>query len=193
MTDLANPHLNQLSKEAESVLGELATFFSKLTDAQLNWKPNEPSWSIAQCLDHVIVADQQYFTPLKKAMDEAKPAAEQKPFRASWTGRLYLRFAGPNGKIKFKAPKIFQPSNRTEGKVVLNDFAEHQRQLLALMKRANGLDLAGIKMTSPVSRFIRISLGECFSIMMAHEQRHILQAKRIYEMADFPKSSITPP
>ncbi len=190
MAELSSSHLNQLTKEAEAVLEEITTFFSTLSDTQLNWKPNEHTWSIAQCLDHVIVTDQQYFTGIKRAMDEpaAKQATDEKPYRASWMGKFYMLFVKPDGFFKFKAPKSFQPSNRTEGKIVLNDFAEHQRQLLALMKRANGLDLAEIKLTSPLSKLIRISLGESFSIMMAHERRHILQAKRMYEMMDFPKT-----
>jgi hypothetical protein len=44
-----------------------------------------------------------------------------------------------------------------------------------------------MKLTSPVSKLIRINIGETFSIMIAHERRHVLQAKRISEMPGLPR------
>lgn len=40
--------------------------FSNISSEQLNWKPSAESWSIAQCLDHLIIADSSYFPDKKK-------------------------------------------------------------------------------------------------------------------------------
>jgi hypothetical protein len=49
------------------------------------------------------------------------------------------------------------------------------------MERAEGLDLARIKVATPISRFLKISLGAMFEQAAAHERRHIEQARRVRE------------
>lgn len=45
---------------------KVITGLSNLTSEQLNWKPGEESWSIGQCLDHLIISDCLYFPAFKK-------------------------------------------------------------------------------------------------------------------------------
>ena len=40
--------------------------FSGISLEQLNWKPFPTSWSIAECLEHLLIADSSYFEDLKK-------------------------------------------------------------------------------------------------------------------------------
>ena len=49
------------------------------------------------------------------------------------------------------------------------------------MERAEGLDLARIKVATPISRFLKMSLGAMFEQAAAHERRHIEQARRVRE------------
>ena len=56
----------QKGKEAKD---KVEAEFSVISVAQLNWKPSAKSWSIAQCLDHLIVSDSSYFPVLKKITD----------------------------------------------------------------------------------------------------------------------------
>ena len=40
--------------------------FSNLSTAQINWNPSGASWSIAEYLEHLIIADSAYFPLLEK-------------------------------------------------------------------------------------------------------------------------------
>lgn len=40
-----------------------------LTKDQLNWKPNPEQWSIAECLEHLRIADKSYFKDLLEIGD----------------------------------------------------------------------------------------------------------------------------
>ena len=40
--------------------------FSNISLEQLNWKPSPQSWSLAQCLHHLIVAGSSLFSCFKK-------------------------------------------------------------------------------------------------------------------------------
>jgi hypothetical protein len=49
------------------------------------------------------------------------------------------------------------------------------------LERADGLDLRRIKVATPISRFLKMSLGMMFAQAAAHEQRHLMQARRVRE------------
>jgi hypothetical protein len=82
---------------------------------------------------------------------------------------------------KLKAPKIFQPaSSRIDGAIVQR-FLDQQEPLIRYMKATAGLDLAKIIITSPVSRLVTYSLLDAYRILVTHERRHLLQARRVVE------------
>lgn len=41
-----------------------------LDDERLNWRPDERSWSVAQCLDHLSVANRTYVVPMREALEK---------------------------------------------------------------------------------------------------------------------------
>ena len=56
------------------------------------------------------------------------------------------------------------------------------------LRQANGVDLVKAKVQSPVSKWIRVPLGVGFSIMTAHERRHLWQARQVTQDPRFPRS-----
>lgn len=54
--------LQQIEKAVETTVNT----FSHLIVEQLNYKTDAKSWSIAQCLDHLMVTDKQYTSIIKK-------------------------------------------------------------------------------------------------------------------------------
>ena len=194
MADLKNPHLKRVSEQLEMHIDDSRRFLSAFNPQQLNWKPDKKSWSIAQCLDHIIVSDQQYFNGIKKAIELtcAAQLVERKPYRPGLFARWFIYMMKPGSWIRSKAPAIFQPSVRTEGQKVLEDFVRHEQELLVLIKKCDGWDLNKIKISSPVHSFVAFSLGECFSLLVAHQERHLLQARRIAQCEYFPREMNTP-
>jgi hypothetical protein len=59
-------------------------------------------------------------------------------------------------------------------------------QFADLLKDANGLDLARIKVTSPALRLLKYGLGMGFWIWTAHDRRHLWQAREVRNAAGFP-------
>ena len=49
----------------------------------------------------------------------------------------------------------------------------------ARLRAAAGLDWRAVRLSSPVSRFIRLNLGDAFVILVVHAQRHLGQITRI--------------
>ena len=65
---------------------------------------------------------------------------------------------------------------------IMPTFLHVQSMFQLQMQRAEGLDLARVKVATPISRFLRMSLGAMFAQAAAHERRHLEQARRFAEM-----------
>lgn len=58
-------------------------------------------------------------------------------------------------------------------------FIGQQQQLLKLLQAARMVNLNKVKTRISISRFVKIKLGNTFRFVIYHNQRHILQAKRV--------------
>jgi hypothetical protein len=69
---------------------------------------------------------------------------------------------------------------------VLDRFLACQALLLAAIEGADGLDLNRVRVTTPISRVLRISLGEALALATGHTRRHLDQARRVRAHPRFP-------
>jgi len=79
------------------------------------------------------------------------------------------------------APRRFRPLHGQPITGVLPTFLHVQSRFIRQLERADGLDLRRVKVATPISRFLKLSLGMMFAQAAAHEQRHIEQARRVWE------------
>jgi hypothetical protein len=93
--------------------------------------------------------------------------------------RYILGLTDPASRHRFSAPKRFQPLHGQPVTGILHSFLHVQRQLIGRLEHADGLDLARVKGATPVSRFLRMSLGMMFAQIGAHERRHLEQARKV--------------
>ncbi|MEP7075617.1 MAG: DinB family protein, partial [Acidobacteriota bacterium] len=66
--------------ELERITEDFGTAFGSLTNEQLNWKPAAESWSIAQCVDHLIKSNDEV-----QPVIDAKLAGGKNSFLESWS------------------------------------------------------------------------------------------------------------
>jgi hypothetical protein len=183
-----NGDLNGLIEELKAVSSDTQKTFGALSSAQLNWKPAPEEWSVAQCFDHLIVTNRRFFPLLEQAA------------RGEYAGSFWERvspFSGLFGRIvvgtlknpgrKFKAPPTIQPSKSDIDAAVLANFVEHQGELIEHMRAVEGVNLKGLKVTSPIAAFMTYSMFDALRIVVAHEQRHFAQARRVLEREGFPR------
>lgn len=173
-------------KEVIYELQEIKDFakveFIDLSEEELLWKPSPKSWSIAECLQHILIANNLYLKDINKKIEKAEVRTIEHPIHLSWMGRIFLLFVDPRYKWKIKAPKIFKPINEhkvTDGGQVLKEYLKLQEDIIATAHKAAGYDHANTYTKSPLSRFLRFNIGEQFYIMMRHEKRHLNQAERV--------------
>ena len=164
--------------------------FSSLSAAQLDWKPDPSTWSIAQCFDHLIVSNKTYFPSFEKLIyHRYKLSFFQKlnPFKKT-LGPVLIRLISPQGSKKFRAPKIFRPSPGSVSSNIIQDFLRHQDEIKTVFRSLLQLDTKNLVIASPISSFITYSLADAMELIVVHEQRHVRQANNVVAHPNFLQS-----
>jgi len=181
--------VKNITAELSQVADDAKSAFGSLSPAQLNWTPDEKSWSVAQCMDHLITTHSQYFPLFKRlAAGQSKPTFWEKASPLSgFFGRFLIKSLDPANLKKMKAPGKAQPSASEISGHIVESFYDHQRQIVEhLQNIPSGVDPVKTIITSPLLGIVTYSLDDCYTILVAHCQRHVGQAQRVTEHDRFP-------
>jgi hypothetical protein len=187
--DYQNLTLPQIYDEAEAIAVDAKTLFGHLNPEQLNWKPAADSWSVAQCLDHLITSNRANEPVVDRILkgEYRKTFLHRLPFLPSFFGNMMVKAISPDSQRKFKAPPTSQPSSSSIDPQIVERFVTNQREMLAKMKLVEDRDPAEINITSPFVSLAVYSLLDAFRLMVAHERRHFAQAQRVMRADRFPR------
>lgn len=187
--DYQNLTLPQVYDEAEAIACDAKTLFGHLNMQQLNWKPAADSWSVAQCLDHLISINREYYSVFDRILkgEYKKTLLQRLPFLPAAFGRMMVKSLSPNSNQKFKAPSPAQPSSSSIDPQIVERFITHQRETLARMRSLEDRGPAGIIITSPFVSVVVYSLLDTFRLIVAHERRHFAQAQQVMGADRFPR------
>lgn len=181
-------HLQELAADVDTLKSEARRIAAGLTEAQLSWTPLEGKWGVGLCLEHLIATDQSYFAGMRRTLTKAREKATRAPtygWKPTLAGRFLLNAVRP-GSRSVRNPRVFAPPHAPRDRV-LDTFLAVQDELVALMREADGVDLNRAKLSSPASPLLRLNLGDAFTILVLHTQRHLQQAQRVLEESGFPR------
>src|SRR5260370_2388903 len=179
--------LRDYYEQLENIKESALELTAPLEDAQFNWRSSPKRWSISECLSHLNVANGLDVPQLSEEIERGRAGGltASGPFRYGFLSRAFVRFTEPPVKFKSKAPKVYRPtSGQPKDKVVAEFISTHDR-LLDLILKANGLDLARIRVPTFMPR-IKFSLGQRFALLAAHDRRHLRQAWDVRKHPNFP-------
>ncbi len=164
--------------------------YGSLTDEQFNWKPNPKKWSVGQCVEHLHITGSLVLPRLENAIHKAesknKPPSS-KPLKAGFFERWFLRMSGEGGK-PVPAPPLYKPDrSELDRDEILRKFEQLQMEASELVRRSSGLRLDKLKVASPYTRFLRLSVAMWFELMASHQKRHFAQADRVLDHPEFPE------
>lgn len=183
------PEIDAFRREFERLSADADALVAPLSDQQFHWQPRPDSWAVAQCIDHLNATARLYLPVLDEGIADAirRGLYSAGPFSYNWVGRILERAVEPKTRFRAKAPKPFQPAPGRPRHEVMAAFRAYQVQYIDRLRQANGLDLARARVASPLARWIRMPLGSGFAMMVAHEQRHLAQARRVLNAVGFPR------
>ncbi len=147
----------------------------------LTRKPSADAWSVAEVCEHLRVTGELYYPVMSEHVDRLRvdgAASDGAPVRPGFFVKRFIHFAGPNNRRKVPAPKRFKPAAGGAGVESIDRLIDQQAQLHALLESAQGVALNRGKFATPVSKLLRLTLGEGLMLMVRHQQRHADQAQR---------------
>lgn len=180
--------MREIISEYEKVGEDVQKTFGNLSAEQINWKPRADSWSVGQCLDHLIKSNEEFDPQFQAiAKGEKTPTFWEKysPL-TSFFGNFLLKSL-KNDARKFKAPSkaIVPPSDISAD--IVEQFVKHQREVVEKIKSLENVDLQKTVVTSPFLKLMTYRLGTALEIGVEHEKRHFRQAQRVMQTEGFPK------
>lgn len=190
-TNYATLTLADVGREVEAIARDAQSLFGGLDERQLNWRPDAASWSVAQCLDHLLNANREMFQAIDAATDGAGPRTlwQRLPVLPGVFGRMMIRSQSPETSRKFRAPGKIIPASSAIDPRITERFLANQREAAARVRALGARDVARIIMVSPFVAFITYSVLDGCRIVVAHQRRHLEQARRVTERPGFPPSA----
>jgi hypothetical protein len=179
--------LRDYYEQFENIKEDALELSVPLNDDQFNWRPSPTQWSISECLAHLNVADGLDVPAIRDAIQGGHAAGltGKGPFHYGFLSRKFVRFSEPPVRLRFRAPKIYRPLSDQPKANVLSAFIAIHEQLLELILKSNGLDLARIRVGSPFP-YVTFSLGQRFALLAAHDRRHLRQGWNVRRQPSFP-------
>ena len=173
--------ITELLDRTELIKAGTQTFL-RLTDDQLNFTPGPGRWCITEVFAHLNLSNDIYIRIILPRVTLA-PDTSSDEFRSSWLGEwTYEKIVPrPDGSVlKMKSAKAVQPvMPQTDLKEVLYSFQSKCDALDDILRHSSTKDLRRIRIPFHFVPFLHFGLGETLRFLVAHNERHLLQAQRL--------------
>lgn len=161
--------------------------FSDLGPEELNWRPDDKTWSVGQCLHHLWITNDKYLANLDKVIrssDRKEPSDQD--YASSWLGTRFIEAVGPTGGKNTPVPKKLQPEHGKTPRDIVQRLMDQLEGFNEFLSESEGTDLRRTKMQSPITKIISLPLGDVFIALQGHNERHLNQAGKLMRSGGFP-------
>jgi hypothetical protein len=153
----------------------LADELKGLTAAQQAYRVSKDSWSILNVVDHLAVAEPQYWQTLKESMKNPPPAGGD-------ISEAAILWYGVDRTQRNRTAEAREPQGQfADTAAALAAFRKLRREMIEYA-RSTSDDLYAHRYLDS-----KMTLYQWFVMISAHSQRHILQIREIKAAAGFPK------
>jgi len=183
--------LEGIVSQLQKVVDDVRNSFGELPAEQLNWKPAPESWSIGQCLDHLIKSNEEFYPEL----DKLAAGIRKNSFWQNWSplsgiaGSFLVNTLKKDGQ-KVKTNQKMTPPSDVPGDIV-ERFARHQSEFVAKIEQTKHIDWNKVVLTSPFVKIMTYKMSVGLQALIEHEKRHVRQAKRVLATDGFPELAQT--
>ena len=133
-------------------------------------------WSIAQCIEHLNSYGRFYLPQIRSALERNKLSGTH--FSSTWLGTYFIKMMDPKSGKRYKAFKGHVPAGHLNAHEVISEFIKQQETMLQLLELSRKHDLNCVKIPLSIAPFVRLRLGDVYGFIIAHNNRHMEQARR---------------
>jgi len=171
--------INELKGDVHKIIAS-AEQMKTADKAKLIYQLDKNTWSVVQVMEHLNSYNRFHLPQIEKALS-VRNDTRNAWFNSGFWGEYFTKLMKPTNvfevKNRMKAMKKYTFPNSLNVNNVLDEFFQHQQRLLQLLDASKDRDLNAIKVPISLSKFIRLKLGDALRFIVAHEQRHMVQAR----------------
>jgi DinB superfamily len=178
---LSTSERKELSVQLQNSLDKFNATIAGLSFNQLNFREKDKKWTIAECIEHVTLAELKF--PIIVA-DEM-----QKPSHPEFRRKIKIKDEKIRPKMlsriwKAKSPEVFRPTGRfASSEEAIKTFQEQRVKTLEYVNTTTD-DLRNHFWKHPLTG--TIDLYQTLILMSAHLERHLEQMEKIKAASNFP-------
>ncbi len=144
------------------------------------YAPDKGRWSVVQVLEHLNAYNRHYLPLIEKELSVVTHDNDVW-FNSGLWGEKFIKMMKPSNVYeitnKMKTSKKMSFPNSLNVDAVMKEFVAGQEKLLQFLQLAKGKDLAKVHIPITLTKLIKLRLGDTFRFLIAHEQRHLIQAR----------------
>jgi len=179
LTDEERRYAFNLLKETKE---DLLKKVKDLTPKQLNFKADEGSWSVAECVEHIAISENNIFGFAQTGLKG--PADPSKRNEVKMTDEAVVRMISDRTN-KVKTQEAFEPTGKFGSfEATISEFVTRRESNIDYMKTTSD-DLRNHYNDFP---FGKIDTYQTILFMAAHSKRHTDQIKEVMNNPKFPKA-----
>jgi DinB superfamily len=169
-----------LSKHLAETRENLLCVTRGLSPTQLQYKPAQDRWSVAECLEHIAVVETLVLGNIHKTLEQADALSALAMADDAITKRVVDR------SNRAKAPAPIVPTGRWSCELVLGEF-EGARQRTTDFVASTDLPLRQHGFPHP--RFGYLDCYQWLLLAAGHGERHRAQVEEVIADAGFPRAA----
>ncbi len=179
-TKLTKAEKKMAATELKKTQKRLLSTIKGLSKAQLNFKSSPESWSIAECVEHLAIAENNIFGMLTAALKTPADPSRRSEVKVA-DEKLLAMIADRTNKAQAPAP--FQPSGKFGSyKATVKEFKTKRAAHIKYIKKTKD-DLRNRYQQFP---FGTIDGLQIVLFMSGHTERHIQQIEEVMAHNNFP-------
>jgi hypothetical protein len=180
-TELTEAERKQATQLLQETKDALLKKVSGLSPEQLNFKPDRNAWSVAECVEHIAISENNLFGFCQMALQQ--PADPSKRSEVKMTDDAIVKMM-TDRTSKFKTQEAFEPTGKFGSfKATLTEFKTKRDNNIKYVKSTQD-DLRNHYNDFP---FGKIDTYQTILFMAAHSRRHIAQIEELMSHPNFPK------
>ena len=178
----AKKHIDQSVARLKDDLTQIKAIIKGLDESTLNQLEGPKKWSILQTLQHLTLANTIYVKNIDIAFEKYEKGSAE-IYQSHWKGDWFTRLISPkqDGEVKNKMKTVgsMAPDQELDSKEIIPEFFELHEKFIEQMEESRKYNLNRVKITTGFGPLVKLRLGDVFSFLIAHVERHIIQIKRI--------------
>lgn len=167
----------------QDTMDKLSNSVNGLSEAQLHFKVSDSTWSISQCLEHIIKTEPMIFGMIKSYMEQPQNPERRKDLKV--TDEDIIKMVTDRSE-KYKAPEMLKGEGKyNDVETALTDLRNQRVEILAFIESTPVDELRNRVNDSPAGA---TDAYQSLLFLAGHTVRHTLQIEEIKAAANFPKN-----